>query len=158
MCIVSTTGKCHVLTRRRIHMFSIDSQLVYWNFFLDFGPLNLGQLYRFCEKLNSKLQDSRLKSKAICFYSNFTGGEYMSFCSRNNTAAVDLLYNCPAKPFNIKNLADVVFFFHFTLLLRFSEACECSLSDMLLANSIPKSNSRGGVCICPKYFEMSERQ
>lgn len=75
VCIVSTTGKCHVLTRRRIHMFSIDSQLVYWNFFLDFGPLNLGQLYRFCEKLNSKLQDSRLKSKAICFYSNFTGAK-----------------------------------------------------------------------------------
>jgi len=60
----------NTLTERRIHYFSIDSDLVYWNFFLDFGPLNLGQLYRFCEKLNNKLEDSRLANRVICFYSN----------------------------------------------------------------------------------------
>lgn len=38
-----------------IRFFSIDETLIYWNFFRDFGPLNLGQLYRFCMKLNSKL-------------------------------------------------------------------------------------------------------
>jgi cell division cycle 14 len=38
-----------------VHFFNIDNELVYWNFFLDFGPLNLGQLYRFCTKLNHKL-------------------------------------------------------------------------------------------------------
>jgi cell division cycle 14 len=51
------------------HFFNIDNDLVYWNFFLDFGPLNLGQLYRFCALLNNKLQDSRLKRKVIYFYS-----------------------------------------------------------------------------------------
>lgn len=56
--------------KQRIHYFSIDAELVYWNFFLDFGPLNLGQLYRFCEKLNCKVNDSRLANRAICFYSN----------------------------------------------------------------------------------------
>ena len=56
----------------RVHYFNIDSELVYWNFFLDFGPLNLGQLYRFCEKLNTKLNDPRLANRAICFYSNST--------------------------------------------------------------------------------------
>lgn len=54
---------------RRIHYFSIDNELVYWNFFLDFGPLNLGQLYRFCSKLNSKLSDPRLSNRTICFHS-----------------------------------------------------------------------------------------
>jgi cell division cycle 14 len=39
---------------------------VYWNFFLDFGPLNLGQLVRFSKKLNDKLR----KFPAVCFYSN----------------------------------------------------------------------------------------
>ena len=38
------------------------------SFFLDFGPLNLGQLWRFCMKLNDKLQDPALKGKVIYFY------------------------------------------------------------------------------------------
>ena len=42
---------------------------MYWNFFLDFGPLNLGQLYRFSQKLNSALANPRLKDKTIYFFS-----------------------------------------------------------------------------------------
>ena len=42
---------------------------MYWNFFLDFGPLNLGQLYRFCALLNGKLQNPSLKRKVIYYYS-----------------------------------------------------------------------------------------
>ena len=51
------------------HFFSIDQELIYWNFFYDFGPLNLGHLYRFCLSLNSKLADVKLKDKIIYFYS-----------------------------------------------------------------------------------------
>ena len=50
------------------HFFSIDTELIYWNFFLDFGPLNLGQLNRFCQKLNSALANPRLNGKTIYFY------------------------------------------------------------------------------------------
>jgi len=59
-------------TTTRIHYFSIDEELKYWNFFLDFGPLNLGQLYRFCQKLNRKLNDTRLSNRIIFFYSHST--------------------------------------------------------------------------------------
>jgi cell division cycle 14 len=52
------------------HFFSIDNTLVYWNFFLDFGPLSLAQLYQFCKILNMKLQDPALRSKKIYFYSS----------------------------------------------------------------------------------------
>jgi hypothetical protein len=52
--------------KENIHYFNIDNELVYWNYFLDFGPLNLGQLYRFSHKLNDKL----LKFPVVCFYSN----------------------------------------------------------------------------------------
>lgn len=38
------------------HYFSVDDELVYENFYSDFGPLNLAMLYRYCEKLNRKLQ------------------------------------------------------------------------------------------------------
>lgn len=44
----------------------MDNELVYWNFFLDFGPLNLGQLTRFSNRLNEKLK----KFPVVCFYSN----------------------------------------------------------------------------------------
>lgn len=50
------------------HWFSIDDKLLYWNFFLDFGPLNLGQLYRFCCALNEKMRV--LTDKTIYFYSS----------------------------------------------------------------------------------------
>lgn len=39
------------------------------NFYLDFGPLNLGMLYRFCVMVNSKLNDPKLKDKEIYYYS-----------------------------------------------------------------------------------------
>lgn len=44
--------------------------MVYWNFYLDFGPLNLAHLYRFCVMLNNKLNDPKLKDKVIYFFSN----------------------------------------------------------------------------------------
>lgn len=36
------------------HYFCIDDELVYENFFSDFGPLNLAMLFRYCIKLNRK--------------------------------------------------------------------------------------------------------
>lgn len=50
-----------------VRCFSVDEELIYWNFFLDFGPLNLGQLYRFTIRLNALLQDPKA---AILFYSS----------------------------------------------------------------------------------------
>mmetsp|Transcript_2059 Transcript_2059/g.2504 ORF Transcript_2059/g.2504 Transcript_2059/m.2504 type:complete len:634 (-) Transcript_2059:61-1962(-) len=54
-----------------IYFFSIDYELLYWNFFLDFGPLNLGQLFRFSKKLNTILE--KKPNHIICFYSS---GDY----------------------------------------------------------------------------------
>ena len=42
-------------TSRR-HYFQTDTTLQYEPFFKDFGPLNLGLLYRFCKTLNAKLK------------------------------------------------------------------------------------------------------
>ena len=51
------------------HFFSIDNEMMYWNFYLDFGPLNLGHVYRFCALMNHKLKDPKLHDKLIFFYS-----------------------------------------------------------------------------------------
>jgi len=50
------------------HYFSIDDELIYENFYADFGPLNLSLLYRFCTKLNRKLKSYSLAKKKIVHY------------------------------------------------------------------------------------------
>jgi cell division cycle 14 len=62
------------------HFFSIDQEFIYWNFFLDFGPLNLGHVYRFCLLLNKKLTDPRLKDKIIYYYSGTHGHRRANAC------------------------------------------------------------------------------
>ena len=50
------------------HYFSIDEELVFENFYLDFGPLNLAMLYRYCEKVNNKLETFARSKKKILHY------------------------------------------------------------------------------------------
>ena len=52
----------------KIIYISVDKELIYWNFFKDFGPLNLGHLYRFCEKFNSLCKDK--PDHKLCLFSN----------------------------------------------------------------------------------------
>ncbi|KFO26888.1 Dual specificity protein phosphatase CDC14A [Fukomys damarensis] len=53
------------------HYFSIDEELVYENFYADFGPLNLAMMYRYCCKLNKKLKSYSLSRKKIVHYTCF---------------------------------------------------------------------------------------
>ncbi|XP_069794104.1 dual specificity protein phosphatase CDC14AB isoform X4 [Narcine bancroftii] len=53
------------------HYFCTDEELVYENFYADFGPLNLAQLYRYCCKLNKKLKSFTLSRKKIIHYTSF---------------------------------------------------------------------------------------
>ncbi|KAK3755632.1 hypothetical protein QZH41_017624 [Actinostola sp. cb2023] len=53
-----------------LHYFSIDDELIYENFYSDFGPLNLAMLYRYCCKLNKKLKSFSLAKKKIIHYTS----------------------------------------------------------------------------------------
>lgn len=53
------------------HYFCTDEELVYENFYADFGPLNLAMLYRYCCKLNKKLKYFSLSRKKIVYYTSF---------------------------------------------------------------------------------------
>ncbi|XP_071847591.1 dual specificity protein phosphatase CDC14AB-like isoform X4 [Apostichopus japonicus] len=53
------------------HYFCIDEEYVYENFYADFGPLNLANLYRYCCKLNKKLKSFTLSKKKIIHYTSF---------------------------------------------------------------------------------------
>lgn len=61
--------------KKPIHYFSIDNEFIYWNFFLDFGPLNLGHLYRFCALLHTKLTSPAYRDHIICYYSGAEGAK-----------------------------------------------------------------------------------
>jgi cell division cycle 14 len=50
------------------HYFCIDEELIYENFYQDFGPLNLSMLYRYSTKLNRKLRSYSLAKKKIVHY------------------------------------------------------------------------------------------
>mmetsp|Transcript_18482 Transcript_18482/g.32611 ORF Transcript_18482/g.32611 Transcript_18482/m.32611 type:complete len:490 (+) Transcript_18482:223-1692(+) len=74
-CALKSPPSNHKILLRNRHnkkvptiCFCIDEELVYWNFFLDFGPLNLGQLYRFTCHLNQLLVDH--PQATILFYSS----------------------------------------------------------------------------------------
>lgn len=54
----------------KVAYFSVDDELVYWNFWEDFGPLNLGQLYRFCQIVSGLLNDPSLSGKRIVYFSS----------------------------------------------------------------------------------------
>ncbi|XP_066503533.1 dual specificity protein phosphatase CDC14AB isoform X2 [Hoplias malabaricus] len=53
------------------HYFCTDDEFVYENFYADFGPLNLAMLYRYCCKLNKKLNSFTLTRKRIVHYTCF---------------------------------------------------------------------------------------
>lgn len=50
------------------HVFTTDEEFVYWNFFLDFGPLNLGHTVKYCKILRKKLESPKYAQKKIFHY------------------------------------------------------------------------------------------
>jgi len=56
-----------------VHFFSIDNELSYDSFYLDFGPLNLAMLYHYSVKLKKKLSNPAFANKKIvhCTGPNF---------------------------------------------------------------------------------------
>lgn len=62
------------------HFFTVDNDLVYESFFADFGPLNLGHVYAFCNLLDKKLEDPKLARKKLFIYTSYDA------CKRTNAA------------------------------------------------------------------------
>ncbi|CAE7339419.1 cdc14ab [Symbiodinium sp. KB8] len=53
---------------KEVHYFSVDQEFIYEPFFADFGPLNLGMVWRYCKTLEAKLADASLAEKRIVHY------------------------------------------------------------------------------------------
>jgi len=57
----------------KITFFSIDNELIYWNYCLDFGPLNIGHVFRFADILKQRLTQASQTNSKVYFYSNSHG-------------------------------------------------------------------------------------
>ncbi|CAB1326034.1 unnamed protein product [Coregonus sp. 'balchen'] len=66
-----TTLRTKPKTTANTHYFSTDDELLYENFYADFGPLNLGMLYRYCCKLNKKLRSFTHSRKRVIHYTSY---------------------------------------------------------------------------------------
>lgn len=55
---------------RNSKYFHIEDEIVYENFYFDFGPYHLCHLYQFCVKLNKELEEN--PKKKIVFYTSNT--------------------------------------------------------------------------------------
>lgn len=51
------------------HFFCIDNELLYENYYSDFGPLNLACVYKYCKMLNEKLK-AYLNKQIIIHYTS----------------------------------------------------------------------------------------
>ncbi|XP_067624864.1 uncharacterized protein Cdc14 [Eurosta solidaginis] len=60
------------------HYFSIDEEYIYENFYNDFGPLNICMLYRYCQKLNSKLVAKCHANKKIIHYTTLNASKRLN--------------------------------------------------------------------------------
>ncbi|XP_006609778.1 dual specificity protein phosphatase CDC14A-like [Apis dorsata] len=63
-------GRKEVKSTSHIHFFTIDDELVYNNFYHDFGPLNLACLYKYCHKVNKKLESPGNEHRQIVHYTS----------------------------------------------------------------------------------------
>ncbi|KAF6209875.1 hypothetical protein GE061_015628 [Apolygus lucorum] len=77
------------------HFFNTDDLLVYTNFFMDFGPLNLAKLYRFCRLLYGKLRLNILSKKKIVYWTILTSHKRTNAAFLIGSFAVILLDMSP---------------------------------------------------------------
>ena len=55
---------------RSIIYFSVDNKLFYNNFYLDFGPLNIGSTFQFCHAMSKLVENAKQRTRKIVVYSS----------------------------------------------------------------------------------------
>ncbi|CAK9304102.1 unnamed protein product [Gordionus sp. m RMFG-2023] len=92
-------------TNNKIHLFSIDNELIYESFNNDFGPLNLAQLYKYCHIVKEKLK----RSKIIIHYTNSSLEKLDNAAYLAGSYSIIYLNKTANEAFSIFNNLDVQF-------------------------------------------------
>ncbi|XP_063993293.1 dual specificity protein phosphatase CDC14C isoform X4 [Diachasmimorpha longicaudata] len=107
--LITLKTDVHPKSTADTHYFSIDNELVYENFYADFGPLNLAMLYRYCDKVNKKRKNVAINKKKIIHYTTtnpeqrvnaaFLAASYaILYLKKTAEEAYELLINSPHSP------------------------------------------------------------
>ncbi|KAM5191699.1 dual specificity protein phosphatase CDC14B isoform 2-T2 [Mantella aurantiaca] len=118
---------CKPKTTPSTHYFSTDDELVYENFYADFGPLNLAMLYKYVCKLNKKMKSISLTKKKIVHYTNNDQKKQANAAFLIGSYAILYLKKLPEEMYRILQLGNVTYLpfrdasfgtcsFHLTLL------------------------------------------
>ena len=122
--------------------FSTDSELLYYPFCADFGPLNFANVYRFCKLVTTKLEEAKSEGKKLVYYSSSDAR------LRTNSAVLLGCYLIFELGWTAK---EAIVPFHFvgrTPFLRYRDAsfetpvCEISMFDVLSAMEHSKKVNR----------------
>ncbi|XP_017060340.1 dual specificity protein phosphatase CDC14A isoform X1 [Drosophila ficusphila] len=81
------------------HYFSIDEEFIYENFYNDFGPLNICMLYRYCMKLNTKLNAKCHANKKIVHYTSMNPGKRLNAAYLIGSYAIIYLNKTPQEAY-----------------------------------------------------------
>ncbi|CAL7947277.1 unnamed protein product [Xylocopa violacea] len=65
-----SNGRKDVKSTSNIHFFTTDYELIYNNYYNDFGPLTIACLYKYCCKVNKKLESPGNKNRQIVHYTS----------------------------------------------------------------------------------------
>ena len=125
------------------HFFSVDSALVYWNFFLDFGPLNFAQVrfvcfsrvtWRACLSIFCLSSRGAVAASCMCFMAlKRTGMRLDSASYRGLNTYHGFTYGRYSQPFLLVAMA-------------VSAAVHAAIP---LANGVLCQRGRGGQFLCP---------
>ena len=66
--VTNDIGSIQAQNGQKSIYFTTDSTLIYTAFFADFGPLDLGLTYQFCQQLHELLKASTAAKKSVVYY------------------------------------------------------------------------------------------
>ncbi|XP_037819531.1 putative uncharacterized protein DDB_G0293878 [Lucilia sericata] len=123
------------------HYFSIDDDFIYENFYNDFGPLNICMLYRYCQKLNAKLNNKTLANKKIVHYTSMNPAKRVNAAYLMGAFAIIYLNKSPEEAYRPLVMGEIPAYTRFCDASYGPSGYKISLIDCL--NAVHKSLKAG---------------
>ncbi|XP_033174675.1 dual specificity protein phosphatase CDC14C-like [Bombus impatiens] len=119
-------GRKDVKSTSNIHFFTIDDELIYNNFYYDFGPLNLACLYKYCCKVSKKLESPGNEHRQIVHYTSqrdhkransayLVASYAVLYLNKSPREAYNILFmggEIPIKPFRDASMGSAIYSIH----------------------------------------------
>ncbi|XP_078045129.1 dual specificity protein phosphatase CDC14A [Augochlora pura] len=135
------SGRKFARSTPNIHCFTIDDELIYNNFYNDFGPLNLACLYKYCCMVKKKLQSPTNKYNQIVHYTSQRGDKRANAAYLAASYAVLFLNKSPKEAYNILFIGSDLAIAPFQDASMGSSAYHIHILDCL--NALQKASSFG---------------